>query len=286
MTVETIDMDAALSAVTAVHVHANASLPALQAASSIAMPVTPADLLRMAMEREDKDLDRLERLMAMEERYRESQERERVRQSVLAYRRDFAGFRGENIIIPKTKEVDRGRGGSFMQAEYHVAADMLSPGLSKHGFAFRHDQKFGTRRWITDGVESDVPWVWVTCYLEHRDGHAETLTLEGPPGDLTVNTPVQNMQVTASFLKRQSLLAITGTATGGEDDESQLKRGASESANHEGEAEAKLVKVGQAKAAEGMKSLTDWWSSLTDEQRKRLTPYFGGMKAVARGVKS
>ena len=33
------------------------------------------------------------------------------------FRRDFAGFRGENIIIPKTKRVDRGRGGSFEQAD-------------------------------------------------------------------------------------------------------------------------------------------------------------------------
>ncbi|MGI4776907.1 MAG: hypothetical protein ACRYGA_02120 [Janthinobacterium lividum] len=140
------------------------------------------------------------------------------------FRSDFAAFRGENVIILKTKTVDRGRGGSFVQAEYDEVCRRLSPALSRHGFSFRHDQKFGLRRLMTESVESDVGWVWVTCYLEHRKGHSEKLELEGPPGDLSVNTPTQNMQSTASYLKRQSLLAITGTATGGEDDEALMRK--------------------------------------------------------------
>ena len=135
---------------------------------------------------------------------------------------DFANFRGENVIIPKTKTVDRGRAGSFDQAEYDQVCRRLSPALSRHGFSFRHDQKFGLRRMMIEGVESDVGWVWVTCFLEHRKGHVKTLELDGPPGDLSANTPIQNMQSTASFFKRNSLLSITGTATGGEDDEANL----------------------------------------------------------------
>jgi hypothetical protein len=196
-----------------------AQAPALRSTGA----VTPSDLLRIAMDRNDGDLDRLERLMAMQERYEQAQERERTRQALLAFRRDFAAFRGHNIVVPLTKHVDRGRAGSFDQAEYHVIATMLSEALSQHGFSFRHDQRFTSRKWSDAGVESDVPWVFVTCYLEHRDGHQESLTLEGPPGDLSANTPTQNMQATASYLKRQSLLAITGTATGGEDDEAGMR---------------------------------------------------------------
>jgi hypothetical protein len=198
--------------------------------------VTPGDLLRMAMDRNDGDLDRLERLMAMQERWEQAQERERTRQAVLAFRRGFASFRGENIVIPKTRHVDRGRAGSFDQAEYHVVTGMLSPALSRHGFGFRHDQKFSSRKWSDKGVESDIPWVYVTCYLEHADGHQEVVELEGPPGELTANTPTQNMQVTASYLKRQSLLAITGTATGGEDEEAGL-RGADDAGDARGDPE-------------------------------------------------
>ena len=194
-----------------------------------------------------------------------------------AFREDFAAFRGENIIIPKTKDVDRGRGGSFVQAEYHVAANMLSPALSRHGFGFRHDQKFGSRKWMTDGVESDIAWVYVTCYLEHRAGHSEKLELEGPPGDLSVNSPTQNMQVTASYLKRQSLLAITGTATGGEDDENKHRsRGSSESG-----ADEALLHAGRDAAMQGMKSLTDWWGSMTSRQRSDLNKEFPAWRKVA-----
>jgi len=203
-----------------------ANLPAVQQrATAPAVVVTPADLLRIAMETDSKDLDRLERLMAMDERYREMRERDRVRDARLASKRDFAAFKGENIVIPKGKEVDRGKAGKFMQAEFDDVCQRLAPALSQHGFGFRHDQRFGDKRRMRDGVESDEAWVWVTCFLEHAEGHTETLELEGPIGDLFANTPVQNMQATASYLKRVSLLAITGTPTGGEDDEARLRKG-------------------------------------------------------------
>lgn len=191
-----------------------------------------------------------------------------------AFREDFAGFRGENVIVPKTREVDRGRGGSFTQAEYHVAANLLSPALSRHGFGFRHDQKFGSRKWTTDGVESDIPWVWVTCYLEHRAGHSEKLELEGPPGDQSVNSPTQNMQVTASYLKRQSLLAITGTATGGEDDENKLRGGNSDDVDP-------ILQKGRDASMESTAALTKWWGSLDNKQRGKWSKDFGAMRKTA-----
>lgn len=177
---------------------------------------SPAGVM-LAMKREGATLEQIEKMMELQERWER-------REAEKAFREDFAAFRGENIIIPKTKHVDRGRGGSFDQAEYDEVCRRLSPALARHGFGFRHDQRFGTRRWMTDGVEGDVAWVWVTCHLEHKLGHTESLELEGPPGELSVNTPTQNMQTTASYLKRQSLLAITGTATGGEDDESKMRK--------------------------------------------------------------
>lgn len=202
------------------------SLPAVRQATDVATaPRSRDDMLMTAMDR-GYSPEQIAQFMDLRDRH-EAHEAEK------AFRDDFAAFRGENIIVPKTKDVDRGRGGSFKQAEYHIAANLLSPALSRHGFSFRHDQKFGLRRCMTDGVENDIGWVWVTCYLEHRTGHAEKLELEGPPGDLTVNSPTQNMQVTASYLKRQSLLAITGTATGGEDDENKMRSKSADKADAE-----------------------------------------------------
>lgn len=204
--------------------------------------------------------------------------------ALLAFRGDFAAFKGENIVIPKSKYVDRGKAGSFYQAEYAAVMGMLAPALAKHGFSIRHDEAFGSKRWCSDGVENDIPWVYVTCYLEHRQGHFETLALEGPPGDMSANTPVQNMQVTGSYLKRQSTLAITGTATAEEDDENKLKNKAKGgAAQQEPQAEdGPLLQAGRDASMNGMKALSAWWGGLTEQQRARLTPEFGEMRKAAR----
>jgi len=257
-----------------------ASLPAVahQHAPVEAGGSNPYRALEIAVEK-GMPPEVIEKLMGMAERMEAMRERDRLRFAELAFRRDFAGFKGENVIIPKTKTVDRGRAGSFTQAEFDKVCGMLSPALSKHGFGFRHDQRFGSRKWATDGVESDIPWVYVTCFLEHRDGFREKLELEGPPGDTDANTAVQNMQVTASVLKRQSLLAITGTPTAEEDDESRLRR-KEQATEKRGEFD-ELLQAGRAAAIDGTKDLTAWWAGLNNKQRSLMNREFGQLRKDA-----
>jgi len=241
-----------------------------------------ADQLERALELQVRaDNHQLE---LMREKRRMDQE-DRKGAALLAFRRDFSAFRGENVVVPKSKHVDRGKAGSFMQAEYGAAAALLSPALSKHGFSFRHDMVFGAKAWKTEGVENDIPWVYVTCYLEHREGHSETLALEGPPGDLPANTPVQNMQATGSFLKRQSVMAITGTATADEDDENNLRKKAKTEGRDEQEAAA-LVDEGREIAMSGMAPLTAWWGTISAKQRAALSPEFPSMRRCAQSADS
>lgn len=246
---------------------------AAQDQTSLAVPESsPAGLMLAAMSR-GASLEQVEKMMDLQERWEK-------REAEKAFREAFAAFRGENIIIPKTKHVDRKGGGSFDQAEYDEVCRRLSPALSRHGFSFRHDVRFGSKRWMVDGVENDEAWVYVNCHLEHKAGHAESLLLEGPPGDQSVNSPVQNMQVTASYLKRQSLLAITGTATGGEDDENKMRKREEDTAKTEVLDE--LRDAGRAASMLGMASLTKWWGSLTDKQRADLSHDFASMRKAAR----
>jgi hypothetical protein len=239
------------------------------------VPGTSPMGMMLAAQRQGASLADVREMMAIHREMKADEARE-------AFREDFAAFRGENIIIPKTRRVDRGAGGSFDQAEYDEVCRRLSPALSKHGFSFRHDQRFGLQRRMIDGTENDIGWVWVTCHLEHRKGHAEKLELEGPPGDLKVNTPTQNMQVTASYLKRQSLLAITGTATGGEDDESKM-RGKSHSTEESGPDET-LLQAGRDASMEGMQKLTAWWGALTSKQRTALNKEFPTLRSAAQAA--
>lgn len=263
-------------------------------------PARPLTAVEHAI-RSGATADQLERMLELQVRAdnhqlelmrekRRMDEEDRKRAAVLAFRSDFAAFRGENVIIPKSKFVDRGRAGGFHQADYGVAMQMLSPALSRHGFSLRHDEVFGARKWTTDGVENDIPWVYVTCFLEHRQGHSESLSLEGPPGDMSANTPIQNMQVTGSYLKRQSALAITGTATADEDDENKMRgrtarrepeAGGDDGAHDESEA---LVNAGRQAALSGMAALNKWWASLTPRQQKDMGPDFGSMRKAARAA--
>lgn len=260
----------------------------------VSQPAQPLTVIEHAM-RAGATPDQLERLLDLQvkadnhqlELMREKRrmdEEDRKAAALLAFRRDFAAFTGENIVIPKSKFVDRGKAGSFWQAEWGAVKSLLAPALSKHGFSLRHNEVFGSKKWTTDGVESDIPWVYVTCYLEHKDGHSERLDLEGPPGDLSANTAVQNMQATGSYLKRQSALAITGTATADEDDENKLKGKASQRGNDQGAEDAleQLRAAGRDKALSGMKSLTDWWGGLTARQRNDLSPDFPGFRKAAQ----
>ena len=252
--------------------------------------VTPTDLLAIAYQSGDKDIERLERLMAMDIRYLEMQENDRKRDAQIAFEADFVGFKGENVIIPKTKPVDRGRGGSFSQAEFDEVCGRLAPALSKHGFGFRHKQRFGVQAIpLADGTTSQVPWVWVTCILSHKGGHADTLDLDGPADTQTVNSPIQNAQSAASYLKRQSLLAITGTATGGEDDENRPaapKSGATEQHADDAGAAQKITlrNAGDAAARGGLQALTAWWAKLSPREQKDMSADFSAMRKAARLV--
>jgi hypothetical protein len=263
------------------------NVPVVQQPALPSTVVTPADLLRIAMESGDKDIERLERLMAMDERYRESQERERKRQAELAAREDFRRFKELNIVVPKTKQVTQrakggGAGPTYVQSEFEVVAAMLQPALAACGFGYRFDVKFERG--------ADGPWCTVTCLLEHRLGHVETLTLGGPPDDSGAKNPLQEMQSSATFLMRHALLAITGTAQAGKDNDGRGARGYREDAERSGQAPegdddpeaSRLVDEGNAAAEKGEKALNTWWSGLTQQQRNKANPYFGGMKTVAR----
>lgn len=229
---------------------------------------SPASRMLQALER-GATLEQIEKMMELQERWER-------REAEKAFREAFAAFRGENIVIPKSKHVDRGKAGSFMQAEYDQVCSRLSPALSRYGFGFRHDQKFGLKQ--VEGTEGAQPWVWVTCFLEHRAGHSAQLDLEGPPGDLSANTAVQNMQVTASYLKRQSLLAITGTATGGEDDEGAMRRPDNSATDQRIN---DLLLHGREVAMEGKAALLKWWGSITNKERAALSKDYPSMRKAA-----
>lgn len=242
--------------------------------------VTLLKVLDSLLLRPDIDLDRAERLVRMANEMRAEEAR-------LAWVADFARFTELGLVVPKTKHVnqraaDGGQGPKFWQSEYHVVSSILKPPLGRFGFGVRFGPVFQR------ATEAGLPWCEITCYLTHRLGHTESVTIGGPPDSSGSKNPLQEMQSSATFLMRHALLAITGTAQEGNDNDGRGARGYAEdqqtSASDDGQrqaARAALVKAGEEQAAKGTLALNAWWGRLTSHQRTDLSREFGQMRKTA-----
>ena len=166
-------------------------------------PASPAVLLQMAIA-QGADLDRLERLMALQERWEAGNAKK-------AYDDAHAAFKGEAVEIIKRKLVDfpNSKGGrtTYKHAELSDVVDALAPALSKHGFSWK---------WTPIQTKD---WIDVTCTLTHKAGHSESVTLGAAPDQSGGKNSIQAIISTKTYLERHTLKAITGVAEKGEDDD-------------------------------------------------------------------
>jgi len=155
-----------------------------------AVSATPADLLRMAVE-QGADLDRLERLMALQERWQAGQAK-------VAYDEAFAAFKAEVVVILKNRQVTNGplRGKSY--AELFAVVNAVTPALSRHGLS---------SSWKL--TKDDKDWIEVTCFLKHVAGHVETVSMGGPPDSGGAKNAIQARASTVSYLERYTLNVMT-----------------------------------------------------------------------------
>jgi hypothetical protein len=246
--------------------------------------VSPEQVLAQAIQ-SGATIEQMERLMALAERMRAQQIEEEKRQAEKAFRADFARFKALNIVVPKTKQVtQRSKSGdagpTYKQTEFDVVASLLQPALASCNFGYRFDVQFHR------GGEADLPWCEVTCKLEHSAGHVETLKLGGPPDDSGTKNPLQEMQSSATFLMRHALLAITGTAQAGNDNDGRGARGYREEEEAGGSAQEPktnpLTQRGKDEAMNGVAALNKWWGSLSAKDRSALQGEFGGWLRCAR----
>ncbi len=224
-------------------------------------PGTPAYLIQLAIQ-QNADLDKLERLMAMQERWKEQQAKE-------AYNVAFAAFRAEGVKVIRSKGRASGPLQGQKYADLHSFVSAVTPALSKHGLS---------ASW---NITKDAPdWIEVTFTLRHALGHFEAVAMGGPPDAGSARNALQARSSTVSYLERYTLKAITGLSEQDDDDDGgKPKTGDANTAEH-----AALVDAGYAKASGGMKSLTDWWGTLNAKQRGSLNNEFRAMRKEAEGA--
>lgn len=152
---------------------------------------TPAALLAMAVQ-QGADLDKLERLMALQERWEATEAKK-------AYNAAFSAFKSEAVRLIKNKTVTDGPLKSKTYAELHAVVAAVTPALSRHGLS---------AAWRLTKDEKD--WIEITCTLSHIGGHSESVSMGGPPDAGGAKNAIHARASTVSYLERYSLKAILG----------------------------------------------------------------------------
>lgn len=225
---------------------------------------TPSDLLRLAVAG-GADVDKLQQLMALQERYLAAQAKR-------AFDAAFAAFKAEGVRLVKNKTVGSGplKGSKF--AELWTIIDVVTPALSKHGLS---------TSWKL--TKDDKDWLEVTCYLKHVDGHVETAAMGGPPdkreGD--AKSPIQARASSKSYLERQTLKAVLGMSEAGDDSDGNGQHGGRDEAAPDAELMA-VIGRGDAAAAAGHAAFAEWWASLTAKGRAAVKDRAAGWRQTAQ----
>ena len=180
--------------------------------STAVATATPGYLLQLAVE-QGADLDRLERLMALQERWEANEARK-------AYVAAMAAFKREPIDVYKSKVVGyRDRNDNlvgYSHATLSDVTDAVGPVLAKHGLSYR---------WNVDQSSA----IAVECVLTHELGHSESIRMVAAPDASGKKNAIQQIASAVTYLQRYTLLAITGTSTKDYDDD-----GAGSGDSHEG----------------------------------------------------
>jgi hypothetical protein len=165
------------------------NLPAATTASAL----TPMDMLNRAVA-SGADINVLEKLMALQERYEKNMARKAFDESV-------AEAKAEIPPILRNREGHN----SKKYADFAAIARVVDPIISQHGLSYRFRTTQDER-------------INVTCILSHKAGHYEETTLSGPADQTGNKNAIQAIGSTLTYLQRYSLVQMLGLAAAEDDD--------------------------------------------------------------------
>jgi len=150
---------------------------------------TPADLLNIAVS-QNADLDKMEKLMELQERWEANEAKK-------AYNQAMAAFNDEPLIIEKTRKAH-----NSMYAGLAETLEVVRPALQEHGLS---------HSWKTQ--QHDTGTITVRCCITHNLGHSECTSMSAPPDDSGSKNSIQSLGSSVSYLQRYTLYAILGLAS-------------------------------------------------------------------------
>jgi len=204
--------------------------------------VTPATLLQMAVDK-GTDLDRLEKLMEMQERWEANQAKK-------AYVNAMAHFKARCPEIEKTKEVDytssKGRT-QYMHAGLAETIAQIKDLLREYEFS---------HSWRTSQTPEGL--VSVTCIVTHVEGHSEETTMMAAPDPSGGKNSIQAIGSAVTYLERYTLFAILGLASKDQDNDTAMP-----DVGFEGDVLAAF------QSAKDKKELKSVWNKMSKEQHRK-----------------
>lgn len=146
------------------------------------------------------DIDKMERLIAM-------QERVQARDAELAFNMSFAEMQPELPSITKGNQIVHKGQVISEYAEWADISKIVTPILSAHGFS------------LSFKSDNDGKMVTVTAVLRHKLGHQDTSSLPLPLDTSGAKNAVQSVGSTISYGKRYTGCPLLNIVTEGEDDD-------------------------------------------------------------------
>lgn len=140
------------------------------------------------------DIDKMERLLEMQERVLD-------RQALMAYSAAMAAMQTELPSIP-----ERGKSNNGAYATLEDIVDTVRPIMQKHGFA------------VSFRIQTQEHGIQVTGVLMHQDGHREETSMLLPADTSGSKNAVQSFGSSTSYGKRYVLSALLNITTRGQDD--------------------------------------------------------------------
>jgi len=197
------------------------------------------------------DLDKMERLLNMQERVMAKQAEQAFNTAMAAMQADIPAIAERKEIKGRTKEGKEFSTGKYATLEDIV--DVVRPIMHKYGFA------------VSFRVGQTQAMITVTGVLMHKDGHREETSMTLAADTSGSKNAVQAIGSSVSYGKRYVLCAMLNIATRGEDDN--------------GYAATPHTPVTETQA----KQLRNLYDRMKPEDQDRVFTMFGDVTELDRG---
>lgn len=154
----------------------------------------------------DVDLEKMEKMMAMQERFEANEAKK-------AYNAAMSRFRSEAPVIGKDSHVNYStqKGTTdYRHSTLGAALRVINPLLAKYGL---------NPSWST---EQESGLITVTCTITHALGHSESTSLMASPDASGGKNNIQAIGSTVSYLERYTLFSICGLASSDQDNDAVM----------------------------------------------------------------